>query len=120
MIKLICGRSRAGKTTYSKQFKNVIHLDSFGVIPGSYPRVIKKIVEMDGDVIVEGVYDTATLRAELLRSYKGGGKKVCIWLNTPAEVIENRFGRWKPKSHPCCFEPPTHAEGWDEIEVIYG
>lgn len=115
MIKLICGRSRAGKTTYAKKYDNVIHLDSYGMPPQSYPRVLTKLG--DGDVVVEGIYDTAELRTELLNAYKGQGKRVCIWLDTPLDVIKGRFFH-VPSKHPYPFEPPTYSEGWDEIIVI--
>ena len=116
-LTLICGRSRAGKTTYSKRYDNVIHLDSHGMPPQSYPRVLTKLG--DGEVVVEGIYDTAELRIELLNAYKGQGKRVCIWLDTPLDVIKSRFFH-VPSKHPYPFEPPTYSEGWDEIIVIRG
>lgn len=118
-INLICGRSRAGKTTYSKQFEDVIHLDNYGSAPNSYPRVLKKVADAEGKVVVEGIYDTAGLRTELLKAYRGNGKKVCTWINTPLDIIESRFHpRFKPRSLPHPFEPPTYSEGWDEIIII--
>ena len=114
-LTLICGRSRAGKTTYAKRYDNVIHLDSHGRLSQSYPRVLTKLG--DGDVVVEGIYDTAELRTELLNAYKGQGKRVCIWLDTPLDVIKSRFFH-VPSKHPYPFEPPTYSEGWDEIIVI--
>ena len=120
MIKLICGRSRAGKTTYSKRFADVIHLDLCGGLVTCYPNALKKVSEKDGDVIIEGVYNTAERRMALLDAYKGGGKKVCIWLDTPLDIIESRFFRGSRMNLPHSFDPPTYAEGWDEIEVIHG
>lgn len=117
MIKLICGRSRAGKTTYSKQFADVIHLDYCGGILTCYDKVNEKVSCQDGDVIVEGIYDTAEKRTALLNAYKGEGKKICIWLDTPIDVIEARYWKWKPRTFPTPFEPPTSAEGWDEIII---
>ena len=124
MITLICGRCRAGKTTYSKQFENVIHLDDLSVRARErYPNVLKVVSGRTDDIVVEGVYETAQYREELLRAYKGDGAK-CIWLDTPLEVIARRMMPiGKPNTHfvvPKVFEPPTYAEGWDEIEVIHG
>ena len=85
--------------------------------PKSYPRVLTKLG--DGDVVVEGIYDTAELRTELLNSYKGQGEKICVWLDTPLDVIKSRFFHVPPK-HPYPFEPPTLDEGWDEIIIIRG
>lgn len=119
MIKLICGRSRAGKTTYSQQFDDVIHLDNYG--SSCYERVAEKVKQKQGDVIVDGVYNTIERRKTLLSAYQGDGDKICIWLDTPHEVIESRFfGRWKPIDMPRLFEPPTFDEGWDEIVIIRG
>ena len=119
MIKLICGRSRAGKTTYSKQFDDVIHLDLCGGLRDCYDKALDKVKAKDGDVIIEGIYNTVEKRLALLQAYNGKGKKICIWLDTPTDVIEQRFfGKWKPRNLPHVFEPPTYDEGWDEIVRI--
>lgn len=115
MIKLICGRSRAGKTTYTKPYPKAFHLDY-----GGYDRMIIKTMQAEDNVVIEGIYDTAERRKALLEAYKGEGKRICIWLDTPLDVIESRFGRWKPHNLPHPFEPPTLEEGWDEIIVITG
>lgn len=121
MIKLICGRSRAGKTTYSKRYDDVIHLDLCGGLTNCYDKALEKVRAKEGDVIMDGVYNTIERRTALLEAYKGGGEKVCIWLDTPLEVIEQRFfGKWKPMNLPHLFEPPTLDEGWDEIVIIRG
>lgn len=119
MIKLICGRSRAGKTTYSQQFDDVVHLDDYG--SNCYERVAEVVAQKQCDVVVDGVYNTSERRTTLLCAYHGGGEKTCIWLDTPHEVIESRFfWRWKPIDMPQLFEPPTLDEGWDEIVIIRG
>ena len=120
MISLICGRSRAGKTTYSKAFRDVLHLDNYGRGVKAYPKVIERVEQSDGNIIVDGIYDTPERRKALLDAFHGDGGKVCIWLDTPLDVIEQRFGRWKPSNFPRPFEPPTLSEGWDEIVVIRG
>lgn len=117
LITLICGRSRAGKSTYSKQYHNVLHLDSYGRPPESYQKILPKI-DSNADIIVEGIYDTAELRRQLLQAYQGPGDRICIWLDTPPDVIAERFGRFLPKKHPYPFEPPTYNEGWDLITII--
>ena len=119
MISLICGRSRSGKTTYAKQFDKVLHLDAFGIMPKNYDKVLKIVADIDDGLVVDGVYDTSELRTDLLKAYKGGGRKVCIWLDTPLDVIESRFVVI-PSKHPYPFEPPTLDEGWDEIIIIRG
>lgn len=112
---LICGLPRAGKTTYSKRYEcNVIHLDNYG----NFGIVRDKVSKIDGDVVVEGCYTHAQQRMSLLASYKGNGKR-CIWLDVPQEIREQREG-WRESMGKMHFEPPTYAEGWDEIEVING
>ena len=118
MIKLICGMSRAGKTTYSKQFEDVIHLDYCGGITTCYDRALEKVSKANENVIIEGVYNTADRRMALLSAYNGDGKRVCVWLNTDLDIIASRTFDRIPK--PTHFEPPTLDEGWDEIIIIRG
>ncbi len=119
MIRLICGRSRSGKTTYSKQFDNVLHLDAFGIMPNNYNKLLKKVRKTDSDLVIDGVYDTAKLRTDLLNAYNNGGEKICIWIDTPLDIIKSRF-YIVPSKHPYPFESPTLDEGWDEILIIRG
>ena len=114
MLTLICGHSRAGKTTYSKRFDcTVLHLDNLG----STYNVISRLKRMSGDVVVEGVFYDARKRAEIIRAYKGEHSR-CIWIDTPREVREKRLGRKLKKD--CPFPAPTYSEGWDEIVIIRG
>ena len=110
MLILICGQSRAGKTTYSQRFENVVHLDT----SGAYRGVLRRVSGME-DVVVEGVYHRARDRRSLVEAC--GGHKKCIWLDTPKEVRATRPGYSEKGCNPP-FEPPTYDEGWDEIEVI--
>ena len=118
---LICGLPNAGKTTYSKRFKKVIHLDDYPVYKNINYRRCKEIAsESDGEVYIEGVYGSVKRRKELLDAIKDKpGKKICIWVNTPKEVCIEREDRSRSKGmilcHASLFEPPTLDEGWDEI-----
>ena len=112
MLTLICGHSRAGKTTYSQRFDNVIHLDDVH----STRAVISRIRSED-DVVVEGIYYSPRERKELLSAYKGKGTR-CICLDTPKEIREERMGRIIKHDYP--FRIPTLDEGWDEIIIIRG
>ena len=117
MLTLICGMSKAGKTTYSKRYDDVIHLDDamkkgFNV----YDITNDAVSRRTGDVVVEGIYATEERRKALLKAYKGSGIKICIWLDTPKTIIAKR-GRFKTVC-PEEFEPPSQAEGWDIIERI--
>lgn len=118
MLTLICGLPRAGKTTYSKRFGNVVHLDDYIYLPMllRYERCNQK-AKTENDVVIEGIYHTAKIRVDLVHSYKGQGLK-CIWLDTPLEVKKRRCGYVPSMNFP--FEPPTLDEGWDEIIIIRG
>ena len=111
MITLICGLPRAGKTTYSNRFDDVIHLDN----SGGYGGVNRRLQHKEGDIVVEGVYNTKSQRESLLRAYKGKGTR-CIYLDTPQEVRKTRQGWDKFCDYP--FEEPSLDEGWDEILVL--
>lgn len=113
MLTCICGYPRAGKTTYSKQFDNVIHLDDLG----STQNVLRRVRLTKGDVVVEGVYYNPKQRKELLNSYKGKGSR-CIFIDTLKEVREERLGHEIKHDYP--FLIPTFDEGWDEIIIIHG
>lgn len=117
MITLICGLPRSGKTTYSKIYEDtckVFHFDYYGsYIYGSIKRYKEK--NPDKDIVVEGVYNMAMFRRTLIAPYKDE-KTVCIWLDTPKEIKQNRPGYSKHCEYE--FEPPTYDEGWDEIIVI--
>lgn len=120
MFTLICGRCRAGKTTYSKRYQDVIHLDDVSKSGRErYPKVkemVKQHIATD-DVVVEGVYETSEFRKDLLSVCKQSPKR-CIWLDTSLDVIQQRMGQFIVV--PRHFEPPTLAEGWDEIIIIRG
>lgn len=112
MLSLICGMPRAGKTTYSEQYNNVIHLDGIG-----YHRVRSMVAEITHDVVVDGIYNDPRTRERLATAYKGNGKR-CIWIDTPLETRKTR-PMWQPY-YGMEFIPPTLDEGWDEIIIIRG
>ena len=117
MITLICGRARAGKSTYSERFENVIHLDSASKLPSTrYQAVLNVVAGTSEDIVIEGVYETADKRKTLLAAYKGKGAK-CIFIDTSLEVIAKRIAEQYSIHNvlPRVFEPPTYDEGWDEI-----
>lgn len=112
-LTLICGLPRAGKTTYSQKYENVIHLDS----SGAYLGVEKRVNHKYGDIIVEGVYAKRGQRERLIAACNADNFK-CIWLNTPDKIRHSRKGWDKYCDYP--FDPPTFDEGWDEIIIIRG
>lgn len=112
MLTLICGMPRAGKTTYSQRYDNVIHLDGIG-----YHTVKSMVAEITDDIAVDGIYHDARTRERLAAVYTGQGKR-CVWIDTPLEVRKTR-PMWQPY-HGLDFTPPTLDEGWDEIIIIRG
>lgn len=116
---LIIGYPNAGKTTYSTQFDNVLHLDDFP--PSKFLNCNEAVRQADGEVVVEGIYNLRCRRKKLLEAAKKDEKKVCIWLNTPIEECIRRENRGRPRqvvTGP--FQAPTLDEGWDEIIVVDG
>lgn len=118
MFILICGLPNAGKTTYSSQFENAVHIDD--LVSKERPRsdaVLEMIQDAD-DMCIEGVFPFADRRRMYREAYKGEGTK-CIWLDTPYEECIKRENRGRPKmiikNCYALFQPPTLAEGWDEI-----
>lgn len=121
MITLICGKTRAGKTTLSAQYDGicpVIHIDEVH----SSDRVNAMVSRIDGDVVVEGIYEFPSSRRTLLKAYKGKGSR-CIFLNTPLEIRQKRTDSKFLRSymaHELPFNVPSYDEGWDEIITIDG
>lgn len=115
MITLICGHSRAGKTTYSKKYDGlcpVIHLDEIG----THTKVNKIVHTITDNIVVEGIYYIAEERKKLLESYSGEGSR-CIFIDTPIEVRRERTNH-NIMDFP--FPCPAYDEGWDEIIIIKG
>ena len=97
----------------------MIHLDEIGLPWERYAKVNEKVAGTNKDVVVEGIYNHADLRADLVKAYKGDYAK-CIWLNPPKHIVEEHAKKRKipiTKYH-MNFEPPTYDEGWDEIIII--
>ena len=120
MIKLICGASHVGKTTFSQRFKNDVHLDDVAQKPTERYAAVNDIVRRtSGDVVVEGIYESPEQRIALLNAYNGEGRE-CIFLDPSEEEINSRpFAKrhgWVKKHS---FTPPDYTEGWDRIEVIH-
>ena len=117
---LICGIPNAGKTTYSSQFKKVIHCDD--VIGRNRLVKIIAMIKDDPSVCVEGVCERALERKSFVEASNEYNK--CIWLNVPVdECIKREINGRNRSVHMVQwayedFEPPTYDEGWDEIEVI--
>lgn len=123
MLTLICGRSRAGKTTYSQRFEDVLHCDSVRAKCGEkYPKIYEIVSQHNGDIVLDGLFETAEKRIGLLNAYKGDAPKRCIWLDTDIITVALRSTNGRssdPKyARPNVFEPPTYSEGWDEIIII--
>lgn len=124
MLTLICGLPNSGKTTYSKRYENVIHYDAIPhiTLEEHYANCHDLVASATGDICVEGVYGSAFWRKQLIATYNGEDRKVCVWINTPYEECLNR--RSKPRfiveANKRIFEPPTLDEGWDEIIEVGG
>lgn len=125
MLTLIIGVPNAGKTTFSKNFKNVLHADEIRPtkeVP--FMKAVCNAVSEADAICVEGLFMTARHRRPVVEAYKGNDEKVCVWLNYPLEECIAREDRGRKEalvrdSH-MVFEPPTYEEGWDRIVIITG
>lgn len=120
---LICGIPNAGKTTYSQQYENVVHLDEVvATRRKTSPTVYEIVANSNEDVCVEGVFPNSSRRKKLVDACKPEWKKTCIWLNTPLDECLRRENRGRKPAlmrlSYQAFEPPTYSEGWDEIIII--
>ena len=121
---LITGLPNAGKTTYSKQFPNVVHLDDFmkrGRRADEVFTLANAAAKSCGDdVVVEGVYLKRFRREALIKLFPDA-HNVCIFLDTDAKECKRRENRrrlgvvehWEKS-----MELPVMEEGWDEIIII--
>lgn len=108
---LICGRSRAGKTTFSQFFDDVIHLDDYPPLT-RFDDVLDVVRETGPDVVIDGVYNKRERLAllEVLRAQV----KVCVFIDTPVEIIQSRHRLGRVER----FTPPDTSEGWDAVITI--
>lgn len=117
MLTMICGLPNAGKTTYSKQFNNVLHQDNIGTIS----NIVSVIKPMD-DIIIEGYFSRRNERDRVRTAHKGYAK--CIFIDISVEESIKRENRNRNpqilRNAARFFEPPTIEEGWDEIIIIRG
>lgn len=114
MLILICGRTHAGKTTFSKQYPGTIHLDEAGPPLNRYAAVNTRVSQEMGSVTVEGIYSRPEARRALCAAYTGK-YRLCVWLDPPEEILAERrkANGLAPFYH--AFTPPELAEGWDAI-----
>lgn len=117
---LIIGHPNSGKTTYSQQYDNVIHLDDFP--RNKFLNCNEAVKKTDGNVVVEGIYNLRCRRELLLKQVEGKSCiNICIWLDTPIEICLEREKNYRKRPQEmilsCCntFQPPTLDEGWDKI-----
>ena len=75
------------------------------------------------EVVAEGVFGSKRQRQKVIAAYKGDYKR-CIFLDVPLDEIIRREDRGRPlfmlRNAAAVFQPPTYAEGWDEIIRVNG
>lgn len=117
---LICGIPNAGKTSFSKRYKNVLHYDDISHL--SHDERMKHIAKHE---VVEGIYNSMSSRKRILEM-STTKPNVCICIETPVDVCleRERCGRARGDRivmyHASRFQPPSLSEGWDEIIFIRG
>lgn len=112
---LIIGSPNAGKTTLSARFGDTYHGDDLR----KQGIDLWDIIKQDG-VVIEGIFNNAEVRRRILETCSRPA--VCIFLDITFEEClrrENRGRReWYLRMLYDRIEPPTMAEGWDELIVI--
>ena len=118
MLTLICGIPNAGKTIYSSRFDNALHLDEIGT---TY-KVIDKMKQIDGDVVVEGYFGSAESRRRVRSAYSGEARCVFIDISVEESIKREKRNRHEAilRNASRFFEPLTLDEGWDGIIIIRG
>lgn len=123
MLLLICGIPNAGKTTYSKRYDNVIHLDDM-VGSNKFGQCNRIASAADGDAVVEGVYITKHRRKELLEACADKSPKICVWLDAPLEECIRRERNYRKRpafvvtSNHEMSQIPSLDEGWDKTVIV--
>ena len=123
-LTLIFGISNAGKTTYSKKYEDVIHLDDF-LSPRhrSYEELNEYVKDLQRYIFVEGLYLRREFRVNLIKATPNH-KHIAILLKAPLDELIKREGEYRKRGDGFVrfqnrvFEPPTYSEGWDEIIEI--
>lgn len=127
---LMCGLPNAGKSTRAKQLSKdtgavIVSTDEMTVelfrVGFSFAEIwkeifikIKALLESGNSVILDHTALTKAERKALLGICCQDVRKICIFVNTPVEVIEKR-GVVQMED---LSEQPTIDEGFDEIIVI--
>lgn len=125
---LICGLPNAGKTTYSKQYKNVIHLDDYKIKYRDrwQDACFKTLRQMKNSMCMEGLAISKEFRKSLVNIAKARNyNTICIFIDTPVDVCIKRCDlndKGVPKQNIVLYgkliNRPTLEEGWDELKII--
>ena len=85
MITLICGLPNAGKTTYSKNYTNVIHYDEVPHVTFNehLENTFQLIQNTSGDICIDGGFISINERKKLLSLTNNHDTKICVWIKTP-------------------------------------
>lgn len=113
VLTLVCGLPNAGKTT---GYPDALHQDEIGTTE----NVCAAISRIDGDATIEGYFPTAECRRKVRDAYRGSARCVFIDISVDESIRREDRNRHESTLRNAArfFEPPTYAEGWDEIEVI--
>lgn len=128
---LFCGSPGSGKTTISKQMAEQYNAERISFDERHYIRhtdMIPPIIEalIDGkNVVADSVFSHVKQRTAILDAVKDiPCRKVLVYMTTPLDEClrrnanrKNRLPDFVVESFYNSFEPPTLAEGWDEIII---
>ena len=141
---MLVGIAGSGKSTVAAQLtaetgaviisSDAIRAELYGdeAIQGSAVEVFQLMKDRTLANLVAGhnvIYDATNVQAwrrqEFLTELPEGVKKVCIWINIPIDrALQNNLRRtrhvpdWVIHQQASQLDPPTAAEGWDDIRVV--
>ena len=141
---MLVGIAGSGKSTIAAQLaaktdaivvsSDAIRAELYGdeAIQGSAVTVFRIMKDRTHANLAAGrsvIYDATNVQAwrrqELLSQLPEEVKKVCVWVDTPTKrALRNNLHRdrhvpdWVIRQQADQLEPPTAAEGWDDIRIV--
>lgn len=122
-MKIVCvmGYPNSGKTTYSKNYSTIIHLDDYPYIDTIIANNIINTITTDEDVCIEGdklnhISFRQIFLPILFNKFKYANK-ICVFLDTPKNICVYRENRGRHINQMLMYniDQPSFDEGWDDI-----
>lgn len=123
MIIFITGLPNSGKSYFTKNIKNCIHLDNYIVdgYHGNHPhKDIDDMLKQYQNVFIEGILPMPGQRKIFFHKYFKHNI-ICVYLDTDKDIIFSRNTRYTKEvlqQFFNCFNPPQLNEGYLSLVTI--